>query len=68
MRESLCNQVIVWVNSTLYHIDTMTIFPRYQGSIIDMNGVKNKNIVKYSHPTGIKKKCEFLIIDTLMVF
>jgi hypothetical protein len=32
MRESLCTQVSVWVNTILNHIDTRKIFPWYEGS------------------------------------
>lgn len=31
MRESLHIQVIIWVTTILNHIDTTTIFPRYEG-------------------------------------
>ena len=33
----------------------------------DPKGIENKNIVKYSYPSGIKN-CEIHIIDTCMVF
>ena len=33
---------------------------------IDLNGIGNKNTVKYPYPTGIKK-CEIFIIHTKMV-
>lgn len=35
---------------------------------IDLNGVDNTNMVKYTYPNYVKKKPEALIKDTLMVF
>ena len=59
MRESLYNQIIIWINKDiLNHIDTRTFWPRYEGSCmfyIPINVIKKKNnTVKY-HTLLIEK-------------
>ena len=46
------------------------ILPRYEGLCmvyIYLNGIENKNVVKYMYPIVIQK-WDILIIDTWMVF
>ena len=67
VRESFCTWVIIWIDTTLDHIDTREIFPSMKVLTwrIDPNGNENRNIVKHPYPTG-NKKCEILIINTRM--
>ena len=59
--ESLYTWVINWVTTILNHIDMRAIYLGVKGlaRYIDLNGIENKNNVKYPYPTGIKK-CEIL--------
>ena len=58
VRETLSTQVFIWVNTILNHIDTRAILPRCEGScmVYRPEWYQNKNTVKYTHPTGSKKK------------
>ena len=58
VRESLYTQVIIWINTTLNHIDARGILPRYEGScmLYRPEYIENKNIIKYPYATGIKKR------------
>ena len=56
VREPLYIRVIICVNSILNHIDSRTILPgmKVLAWYIDLNGIGNKNTVKYPYPTGVK--------------
>ena len=56
MRESLCTQLIIWVDTILKHIDTRAILPRYERVLAwykDPNGIENIINLNYLHPTSI---------------
>jgi hypothetical protein len=56
VREPLYIRVIICVNSILNHIDSRAILPgmKVLAWYIDLNGIENKNTVKYPYPTGVK--------------
>ena len=58
VRESLYTRVIIWINTTLNHIDARGILPRYEGScmLYRPEYIESKNIIKYPYATGIKKR------------
>ena len=59
--KSLETRVIVYVNTIVKHMDARTIFldMKVLAWSIDLNGIKNKDIVKYPYPIGIKKTSNF---------
>ena len=64
-QESLYTWVIIWVNTIQDHIDTRAICLgiKVLWWYINPNDIENKNILKYSNPTGINE-CNILIIIT----
>jgi hypothetical protein len=58
LREFLFTQVIIWVNTTLNHIDSGALLPRYKAlaRLTDPNGLENKTSVTYPNPNGSKIK------------
>lgn len=65
MREPLYFRGIIWVNTLfLNHNDTRVILPKVLAWYIDSYSIKNKNIFKFSYPSGIDKENDILIIDT----
>ena len=59
---------VVCVDTIINYYDTRTNSPRFEGLVwyTNLNGIINKNIVKYLHPNRSKTKYEYLIIDTQM--
>lgn len=56
----------IWVNAILNYSDVSTVIyicTQVCGWYIDLNGIKNKNIVEYSYHVGIKnyKILEFFV-------
>ena len=63
-------KVLIWVTTILHRVGTMadfTLGTKIFAWYMDMNGIGNKNIVKYPYLTWYQEKCEIRITYTYMV-